>query len=66
VLARSGGSRAGAVAGAGSYGEDWDETVPGVAAFVASAAVGLILASKRPRNPIGWLLLPLDTRTAIG
>jgi hypothetical protein len=31
--------------------------VPGVLAVVSAATVGAVLASRRPRHPVGWLLL---------
>ncbi|MGH2952831.1 MAG: histidine kinase [Solirubrobacterales bacterium] len=44
-------------ADAGEYSVDWGEDVVFGAAMLASAAVGLLLALRRPANPIGWLLL---------
>ncbi len=44
-------------AGSGSYGTEVSTIVLGVVAAVASLIVGLVLALKRSRNPIGWLLL---------
>jgi signal transduction histidine kinase len=44
-------------AGAGVYASDFAENVFGIAAILASTAVGVILATRRPRNPIGWILL---------
>ena len=44
-------------AGAGSYWEGWFSAALGVGGVLASAAVGLLIALRRPRNPIGWLLL---------
>jgi hypothetical protein len=35
------------------------ETVPQVLALVSAATVGAVLASRRPRHPVGWLLLAL-------
>jgi hypothetical protein len=34
-------------------------TIPYLAAIVVAATVGLVLASRRPRHPVGWLLLAL-------
>jgi signal transduction histidine kinase len=44
-------------AGAGSYSSGFAEDAIGTTAYAASAVVGWILATRRPRNPIGWLLL---------
>jgi hypothetical protein len=35
------------------------DTVPQVLALVSAATVGAVLASRRPRHPVGWLLLAL-------
>ena len=43
---------------AGGHGEDTLTVVaPWLAAMVASSGVGLVLATRRMENPIGWLLL---------
>jgi hypothetical protein len=34
-------------------------TIPYLAAIVIAATVGVVLASRRPRHPVGWLLLAL-------
>jgi hypothetical protein len=34
-------------------------TIPYLAAIVVAATVGLVLAGRRPRHPVGWLLLGL-------
>jgi hypothetical protein len=34
-------------------------SIPQVAAAVSAATVGAVLASRRPRHPVGWLLLGL-------
>ncbi|HEX8133129.1 MAG TPA: hypothetical protein VF880_06840 [Actinomycetes bacterium] len=34
-------------------------TIPYLAAIVVAATVGLVLAGRRPRHPVGWLLLAL-------
>ena len=44
-------------AGAGPYAASFVENALGAAAFLASTSVGVILATRRPRNPIGWILL---------
>jgi len=36
------------------------DTAPPVLAMVSGATVGAVLASRRPRHPVGWLLLALD------
>jgi signal transduction histidine kinase len=43
--------------GAGSYSDSFGESALGVAMLAPSAVVGLVLATRRPSNPIGWLLL---------
>jgi signal transduction histidine kinase len=43
--------------GAGEYRESLIESIVGPLAVLASVGVGLVLALRRPRNPIGWLLL---------
>ena len=42
---------------AGSHGEEIWTGVPLATAALASSGAGLVLASRRPANPIGWLLL---------
>ena len=42
---------------AGVYAGGFDENSVAIVAIVPSAVVGVILACRRPRNPIGWLLL---------
>ena len=42
---------------AGSHGEDSWTAVAWAAAALASSGVGLVLATRRAGNPIGWLLL---------
>lgn len=37
-----------------------------VLAFAAYAMVGAVVASRRPRNPIGWVFLSVGVLTAIG
>ena len=44
-------------AGAGGYSEGWVANVAGPVAILTSVAVGLVVALRRPSNPIGWLLL---------
>ena len=44
-------------AGVGEYSQSWVANVVGPVAILTSVAVGLVLALKRPSNPIGWLLL---------
>jgi hypothetical protein len=41
------------------------ELIPLLAAFVAYATVGAIIAGRRPRNPIGWLFLAIGILTAV-
>jgi hypothetical protein len=36
------------------------DTAPPVLAMVSGATVGAVLASRRPRHPVGWLLLALE------
>jgi signal transduction histidine kinase len=43
--------------GAGPYRTGWPEIPVFALATLASAAVGLLLALRRPANPIGWVLL---------
>src|SRR5215211_1394651 len=43
--------------GAGEYSEGWVANIAGPVAILTSVAVGLVVALKRPSNPIGWLLL---------
>jgi hypothetical protein len=40
--------------------------VPEVVAAVSSATVGVLLASRRPRHPVGWLLLGLGLLVPLG
>jgi signal transduction histidine kinase len=42
---------------AGSHGDDALTVAPWLAATFASSGVGLVLATRRRENPIGWLLL---------
>jgi signal transduction histidine kinase len=44
-------------AGAGEYEEGWIANIAGPVAILASVGVGLVVALRRPSNPIGWLLL---------
>jgi signal transduction histidine kinase len=44
-------------AGAGEYSEEWVSNAAGPVAVLTSVGVGLVVALKRPSNPIGWLLL---------
>ena len=44
-------------AGAGQYQEDGLSNVLGPVAVLASVGTGLVVALRRPTNPIGWLLL---------
>jgi signal transduction histidine kinase len=44
-------------AGAGEYSQDRVAGVVGPVAILTSVAVGLVVALRRPSNPIGWLLL---------
>jgi hypothetical protein len=43
-------------AGVGSL---WTETIANAAAVTPAAAVGTLLAARRPRNPIGWMILAI-------
>jgi hypothetical protein len=38
------------------------DTAPPVLAMVSGATVGAVLASRRPRHPVGWLLLAWTCR----
>ncbi|HEX8861975.1 MAG TPA: hypothetical protein VGC06_23300, partial [Actinomycetes bacterium] len=40
------------------------DTVPYLLAIVVAATVGAVLASRRPRHPVGWLLLALGLAVA--
>ena len=42
---------------AGPHGDRWWENALGVAAVVASLAIGLLIVARRTEHPIGWLLL---------
>lgn len=53
-------------AGAGEYKAPWHDNVFGVIATLASTGVGLVLAARRPHNPIGWLLLANGVAITIG
>ncbi len=44
-------------AGAGEYQQSWVANTVGPMAVLTSVAVGLVVALRRPSNPIGWLLL---------
>jgi signal transduction histidine kinase len=44
-------------AGAGEYSEGSVANIAGPMAILTSVAVGLVVALKRPSNPIGWVLL---------
>jgi signal transduction histidine kinase len=44
-------------AGAGAYKASWVGNIAGPVAILTSVGVGLVVALKRPSNPIGWLLL---------
>jgi hypothetical protein len=50
------GSGVGRVSTASLDTGDWTDEVPYVLVNVATVLVGAVLAAKRPRNPIGWLL----------
>src|ERR671911_557778 len=41
----------------------WDVLVP--AAIPAYATIGAVVASRRPRNPVGWLCLALGLLVAV-
>ena len=43
--------------GAGEYKPSWIANIAGPMAILSSVGVGLLVALKRPSNPIGWLLL---------
>ena len=43
--------------GAGEYKPSWIANIAGPMAILTSVGVGLLVALKRPSNPIGWLLL---------
>ena len=43
--------------GVGDYSQSWVANVVGPVAILTSVAVGLVVALRRPSNPIGWLLL---------
>ena len=43
--------------GVGEYSQGWVANVAGPVAIFTSVAVGLVVALRRPSNPIGWLLL---------
>jgi hypothetical protein len=40
-------------------GNPWAETILNIAATAPAAAVGTLLAVRRPRNPIGWMILAI-------
>jgi hypothetical protein len=40
-------------------GNPWAEAIAIAAAMTPAAAVGALLAARRPRNPIGWMILAL-------
>lgn len=40
-------------------GNPWAETISNAAAVTPAAAVGALLAGRRPRNPIGWMILAI-------
>lgn len=44
-------------AGAGEYRPSWVSNVVGPLAVLTSVGVGLVVALRRPSNPIGWLLI---------
>ena len=44
-------------AGAGEYEQGWVGNVAGCVAGLTTVSVGLLLALRRPANPIGWILL---------
>jgi signal transduction histidine kinase len=44
-------------AGAGRYAAEAGEVALGITAYASWSTVGWILATRRPRNPIGWLML---------
>ena len=52
-----------------SSGTQWAavlQEAPFLSAFLAYATVGAVVASVRPRNPLGWLFLGVGILTAIG
>jgi hypothetical protein len=49
---------------AGSQAEPWWQNALGFAAVLASLAMGLLIAARRPGHPIGWLLLAHATLLA--
>jgi hypothetical protein len=50
----------------GTWAGELAEIISLLIAFVAFATVGAVIASRRPRNPIGWLFLGIGVLTAIG
>ncbi|HXF71597.1 MAG TPA: hypothetical protein VNO79_03185, partial [Actinomycetota bacterium] len=54
-----------AVGGAAVSG-DLLQDVPLLLAFTAFPTVGAVVASRRPRNPIGWLFIGIGTLVAVG
>src|SRR5215211_5738764 len=53
------GDRAGRPAGRADLVQLTSGTVPPIVAMVSGATVGAVLAGRRPRHPVGWLLLAL-------
>src|SRR5688500_1649920 len=53
-------------AGRADLASDWSEALVYGSATVSAAAVGLVVALRQPRHPVGWLFMALALALSVG